>query len=82
MKTLFWCGLQKRSSCVFMETLGAIFEVKQRWAPLLPGFSWILSTVSANQYFRDGIALPPATTLLFITVSILEVISWFIKIDL
>ena len=35
---LFWCGLQKRSSCVFTQTLGAIFEVKQRWAPLLPWF--------------------------------------------
>ena len=51
MKTFFWCGLQKRSSCVFMETLGAIFEVKQRWAPLLPEFSEILPRFSANEYF-------------------------------
>ena len=25
MKTSFWCNLQKRSSCVFIKTLGAIF---------------------------------------------------------
>jgi len=25
MKSFFWCELQKRSSCVFMQTLGVIF---------------------------------------------------------
>jgi len=25
LKTLFWCDLQKRSSCVFLQTFGAIF---------------------------------------------------------
>jgi len=24
-KTFFWCGLQKSSSCVFLQTLGAIY---------------------------------------------------------
>ena len=25
IKTFFWCDLQKQSSCVFLQTLGAIF---------------------------------------------------------
>jgi len=32
-----------------MKTLGAIFEVKQRWGPFLPGFSGILQRFSAHQ---------------------------------
>jgi len=32
-----------------MQTLGAIFEVKQRWAPLIPVFSGLLPRFSANQ---------------------------------
>jgi len=42
--TFFWCDLQKRSSCVFLQTLGAIFEVKQLLVKFLPRFS-------ANQTF-------------------------------
>jgi len=59
------------------------FEVKQRWALFLPGFSGLLPRLSANQNFWDWLATsapPPPTPLLFITVS--QVISWFIKIDL
>jgi len=34
---------KKWLSLVFLQTLGAIFEVKQRWAAFLPRFSVILS---------------------------------------
>jgi len=44
---LFWCDLQKRS-CVFLQTLGAIFWRQQRWAPFLPRFSEILSAFFRN----------------------------------
>ena len=38
LPTVFWCDLQKWSSLIFLQTLGALFEAKQRWAPLLPRF--------------------------------------------
>jgi len=41
MKTIFGVTSKKRSSFVFLQMLGAIFEDKQRWARFLPGFSVI-----------------------------------------
>ena len=56
MKTFFWYDLQKRHSCVFLQTLGAIFEIKQRWTTFLSRFSFgdfvhIFRDIS--QIFRD-----------------------------
>jgi len=42
LPTVFWCDLQKWSLLLFLQTLSAIFEVKQRWAPYLSRFSGIL----------------------------------------
>jgi len=63
----------------FLQTLSAIFEIKQRSAPFLPGFSGILLRFAANQNFWGALAPPSPTPLLFIAAL---VISWFIKIDL
>jgi len=38
----FWDDLQKRSSCVFLQTLGAILLNQTRLGAILPGFSEIL----------------------------------------
>jgi len=43
MKTFFGMTSEKTSSSVFLQTLGAFFQIKQRWVPFLPGFSGILT---------------------------------------
>jgi len=45
-----------------------------------PDFQGFCPDFQQINTFGGGLASPPATTLLFITVS--QVISWFIKIDL
>jgi len=55
---------KKRSSFVFLQTLGAFFEIKQRWAPFLSAFSGILPGFSTNQIFGGALAPPPPTPLL------------------
>jgi len=64
----------------FCKPWAPFFEVKQRWAPFLLGFSGILPRFSGNQNFWGALAPTPPTPLLFITIS--WVISWFIKTDL
>jgi len=51
INTFLWCDLQKRSSCVFLQTLEPFFKVKQRWVLFLPVFSGILPRFLANQNF-------------------------------
>jgi len=65
IKDLFLVWPPKRSSCVFLQTLGAIFEVKQLLTACLHRFS-------ENQTFCGALAPtapPPPTQLLCITVS-------------
>jgi len=84
MKISFSCNLQKRSSCVFMRTSDAI-----SWSQTTLGA--IFTRISRGFYqdfqqskkFGSALAnpaLPPPTPLIFITV--LYIISYFIKIDL
>jgi len=56
-RPFFGVTSKKWSSLVFIKTLGAIFEVKQRWAPFLPRFSGIFPGFSTNQNFW-GYAVP------------------------
>jgi len=47
MKTIFWCDLPKiRSSCVFLQTLGAIVWSQTTLRAIFPGFLRILSRFS------------------------------------
>jgi len=74
----------KQGLHVFLCKLWApFFEVKQRLELFLSGFSGLLPRFSANHNFCIALAnsapLTP-TPLLFITVS--QVISWLVKIDL
>ena len=69
-KEPFWCDLQKKDSCRFLQTLAPFFEVKQRWAPFFPGFSWILTRFSGMlsgfqqiKTFGGVLAPPPPTPL-------------------
>jgi len=57
---LFGVTSKKRSSFIFLQMLGAIFEVKQGWAPFLPRFSGILPGFSTNRNFW-GCACTPAS---------------------
>jgi len=69
---LFWCGLQNRSSCVFLQTLGTVF-----WSQATLGtiFTRIIRDV-AKIFSKSkllGVCLhpqpPPPTPLIFITAS-------------
>jgi len=48
---LFWCDLLKRGLYVFRKRWASFCEVKQRWAPFLPGFSEILPRFLRNPEF-------------------------------
>jgi len=70
MKTFFWYDLQTKVFMWFQQTLGAVFEIKQRWAPfltrylvILPRFSGILPTFLTNQNFWCALAPLPSTPL-------------------
>jgi len=54
MKTFFWCDLQRNDFHVFfLQTLGSVFEMKQRWghfsrifrdfAQIFRDFAWIFN---------------------------------------
>jgi len=60
MKTSFWRNLYKGLHVFLCKTSAPFFEVKQRWAPFLPGFSGLLPRFSANQNFW-GCACNPCT---------------------
>jgi len=49
---------KKGLHCIFLQTLGAIFEIKQRWAPFLPGLSGILPEFSTKQNFWGCVCTP------------------------
>jgi len=57
MKT-FFSMTSKKSSCIFLQTLGAIFEIKQRWRPFLPGYSVTLPFRQIKTF--GGALAPPA----------------------
>jgi len=48
--------------CVFLQTLGAIFQTKQSWAPFLTGFLGILPRFSTNQNFWGCACTPTSYT--------------------
>jgi len=60
IKTSFCCNLQKRSSCVFLQILSVIFY---------PDFQEFCADFQQTKTFEGELAPPPATPLLFITVS-------------
>jgi len=63
----FWCDLQEKSCVFFCKPQVSFFEVKQRWAPFILGFSGIFLRFSANQNFWGCTytpAIPPPTPLL------------------
>jgi len=62
MKTIFG-KTPKKSSCVFLEMLGAIFWNQTTLGPILPKLSAILLEFSTNQNFCGGLAPPPPMSL-------------------
>ena len=77
---------KKRSSSVFLQTLGAIFKVKQRWAPFVPRFQECCSDFDIKNHkktlirqrtlwFDKSIFL----TLLFLLFSITSIVYGFIS---
>jgi len=64
----------------FCKPWAPFFEVKQRRAPILRGFSGMLPRFSADQNFWGCTCTPCSNTTVFISVS--QVTSQFIKIDL
>jgi len=72
MKTSFWYNLQNKVSCVFMQTLGAIFLSQTTLGAISTRIFRAFAQIFRNQDFW-GCACnpcpPPPTPLLFITVS-------------
>jgi len=59
MNTIFGMISKTALHVFFCKHWAAFFEMKQRWAPFLPGFSGILPRFSTNQTFGSVLA-PPA----------------------
>jgi len=79
-KTFFDVTSKNGLHVFFCKPWAPFFEVKQRRAPILRGFSGMLPRFSADQNFWGCACTPCSNTTVFISVS--QVTSQFIKIDL
>jgi len=69
IKTFFWIDLQKRSSCVFLQTLGAIFLSQTTLGAIFGQICRDFAQIfSKSKLLGVALAQPSRTPLLFITV--------------
>jgi len=69
IKTFFGVTPKKGLHVFYCKPWAPFFEVKQRSAPFLRGFSGMLPSFQQMKTFGGALAPPPPTPLLFITAS-------------